>query len=170
MQREDPFIIRDLLLSGIGAPEGTMLSEMHPVIGLVQSLAELTDPINYAPHWIAKSERDPSSLLLTEGLYDIQTPADTSEALATAGRLGIVAPFEERDVFGLDLRGLDPIREPYSGNFEHPSGTAVTTGLAQFDTDHFAIFTNSDASQLWANFFYSMAQDGPPGELGASFP
>ncbi|MCP4868373.1 MAG: hypothetical protein GY898_06620 [Proteobacteria bacterium] len=170
MQREDPFIIRDVLLSGIGAPEGTTLFEMHPIVGMVQSLAELTDPINYAPYWIAKSERGPSSLLLTEGMHDIQTPADTSEALATSGRLGVVRPFEERDVFGLELRGLESIREPYSGNFEHPSGVNVTTGVAQFDTDHFAIFTNADASQLWANFFYSMAQEGPPGELGASFP
>jgi hypothetical protein len=170
MQREEPLVIRDALLTGLGAPDGTTLFEMHPLVGLVQSLAELTDPINYAPYWIAKSERAPTSILLTEGIHDLATPADTSEALATAARLPIVEPYRERDVAGLELRGLDPIDKPYSGNFEHPDGVDVTSGVAQFDTDHYAIFTTGDAALLWANFLYSMARDGPPGELGASFP
>ena len=170
MQREDPFVIRDALVTALGAPEGTQLFEMHPIVALVQMLAERTDPLNYAPYWVAESRGEPVSVLLTEGLFDAQTPADTSEALATAGRLPIVRPYEERDVFGLELRGLDSLREPYSANFEHPGGVDVTTGLAQFDENHFAIFNNADAGLLWVNFLYSMARDGAPGTLGADYP
>ncbi len=170
MQREDPFVIRDALLTGIDAPEGTMLDEMHPVVGMVQSLAELTDPINYAPSWVAQSTGEPVSVLLTEGLHDAQTPADTSEALATAGRLPIIADHFERYVDGLRLRDLEVLDDPYGGNLEHPSGVAVTTGVGQFDDDHWAIFNDIEAAALWSNFLYSMATDGAPGELGGSFP
>jgi len=170
MQREDPFVIRDALVTALGAPEGTQLFEMHPIVALVQMLAERTDPLNYAPLWVAESRGEPVSVLLTEGLWDAQTPADTSEALATAGRLPIVRPYREREVLGLELRGLEPLREPFSGNVVHPAGVEVTAGLAQFDDDHYAIFNTPEAGLLWANFLYSMARDGSPGTLGADFP
>ena len=158
------------LVTALGAPEGTQLFEMHPIVALVQMLAERTDPLNYAPLWVAESRGEPVSVLLTEGLWDAQTPADTSEALATAGRLPIVRPYREREVLGLELRGLEPLREPFSGNVVHPAGVEVTAGLAQFDDDHYAIFNTPEAGLLWANFLYSMARDGSPGTLGADFP
>lgn len=170
MQREDPVVMRDMLLAAVGAPEGMEVWDEHPLIGVIQAAAERTDPLNYAPLWDAESTGSPVSVLLTEGLLDEQTPADTSEALATAGRLPIAIPFFERDVLGLELRDLPPLDTPYSGNVEHSSGTQVTTALAQFDSDHFAIFYEADAALLWANFLYSMVRDGPPGEMGAEFP
>jgi len=169
MQRTDPLDIAQTLETGIGAPPGALF-EMHPVVGMVQSLAEPTDTMNYAPYWVAQSDRSPASVLLTEGLHDADTPADSAEALAVAGRLPIVDSFHVRDVAGLELRGLEPLDEPYSGNLQHPSGELVTSGLAQFDTGHFAIFQETEAAQLWSNFLYSMVRDGAPGEIGASFP
>lgn len=170
MQREDPFVIRDSVLTALGAPEGTELFEMHPLISVVQMLVETTDPINYAAEWLGGGTGDASSVLLTEGIRDEQTPADTSEALAVAGGLPIVRPHRERDVLGLELRGLEPIRGPYSGNAEHEDGTLVTTGLAQFDRNHFAIFNDGSAAILWANFLAAQVRDGSPGELGGDFP
>ncbi len=170
MQRTDPIDIKETLLAALGAPDGMDIYEEHPVVGLIQGAAEKTDPLNYAPLWIAESTGDPISVLLTEGMLDAQTPADTSEALAVAGRLPIADPYHERDVFGLELRGLDRLDTPYSGNLAHPSGTATTAGLAQFDSQHWAIFDEAEAGLLWANYLYSMVRDGPPGELGADFP
>ena len=170
MQRTDPIDIKETLLAALGAPDGMDIYEEHPVVGLIQGAAERTDPLNYAPLWIAESAGEPVSVLLTEGMLDAQTPADTSEALAVAGRLPIADPFHERDVLGLELRGLDRLDTPYSGNAAHPSGTMVTSGLAQFDSQHWAIFDEAEAGLLWANFPYSMIRDGTPGELGASFP
>lgn len=170
MQREDPLVIRDALLSALGAPDTTDLFALHPLIGLIQTMVEPSDPMNYAPLWIAQSEGSPTSVLLTEGLHDAQTPADTTEALAVAGRLPIALPYHERDIEGLALRGLDSLSTPYSGTSTHPSGAAVTAGLAQFDGNHFAIFNDSSASLLYANFLWSHLRDGPPGEIGGSFP
>jgi hypothetical protein len=170
MQREDPLVIRDALVTALEAPQGTELSVTHPLLGLVQTIAEVTDPINYASGWFAEAARSPASVLLTEGLLDAQTPADTSEALAVAAQLPIAEPFRERGIFGLELRGIEDRETPYSGNAMTPAGVAITSGLAQFDADHFAIFTQGEAGLLWANFLYSQVRDGPPGELGAEFP
>jgi hypothetical protein len=170
MQREDPLVIRDALLIATGAPEGIDAFEMHPLVGLVQAAAERTDPINYAPRWVAESTGAPVSVLLTSGLYDAQTPVDTAEALAVAGRLPIAQPHFTRDVEGLELRGLSDRDCPYSANSPHPDGTDVTVGLAQFFSQHWAIFDEPEAALLWANFLYSMVRDGGPGELGAEFP
>ena len=170
MQRTDPIDIKATLVTSLGAPDGIDVYEEHPLVGLVQGSAERTDPLNYAPLWIAESVGAPISLLLTEGMLDSQTPPDTSEALAVAGRLPIAEPYSQRDVFGLELRGLDPLDTPYSGNLTHPDGSEVTAGLAQFDSEHWAIFDLPSAGSLWANFFYSMVRDGGPGELGADFP
>ena len=46
----------------------------------------------------------------------------------------------------------------------------MTTGLAQFDDNHYAIFTDGHAALLWANFLYSQVRDGAPGELDGDFP
>jgi hypothetical protein len=170
MQREDPLVIRDAMLSALDAPDTTELFAHHPVIGLIQTIVEPSDPLNYAPLWIDQSEGSPTSVLLTEGLHDAQTPADTTEALAVAGRLAIALPYHERDIDGLMLRGLDNINTPYSGTSSHPSGAPVTAGLAQFDGNHFAIFNDSSASLLYANFLWSQLRDGPPGEIGGNFP
>lgn len=170
MQREDPLVIRDALLGALDAPDTTELFALHPLIGLVQTIVEPSDPMNYAPLWIADSEGPPTSVLLTEGIHDSQTPADTSEALAVAGRLPIARPYFERNVDGLALRGIDRLTTPYSGGATHSSGTEVTAGLAQFDGNHWAIFNDSDASLLYTNFLWSQLRDGPPGEIGGSFP
>ena len=69
-------------------------------------------------------------------------------------------------MLGLDLRGLRPTDTPFGGNLRNAEGTAVTGGLAQFDTNHFAIFNTGRAATLWANFLLSFVDEGVPGELG----
>lgn len=167
MQREDPFVIRESVFAAIGSPDGTDLNDLHPVVGLVQWLAEATDPISYAPLWNADPEHL-TDILLTEGLNDVQTVADSTEALATAGRLPVARPYDERAVPALRLLEEDRIRTPYAGNVVGIGGSA-TTGLAQFDSDHFAIFQENEAALLWINFLYSHATFGGPGELGFEF-
>ena len=167
MQREDPVIFRDLVLGALGDPPGTELSELHPVLGLVQTIVEATDPVNYGPLWIREAPYAPASVLLTEGLRDDLTPPDASEALAVAAGLPLSDPFRERDVLGLDLRGLRPEDTPFAGNIS-VDGANVTAGLAQFDGTHWTIFQDSEAAVLWANFLQSFVTEGPPGELGYS--
>lgn len=162
MQREDPFVIRDTLYIAAGSPEGAVFTDDHPLFALVQMMAETTDPLVYAPLWNSEGTA-PRSILLTEGLFDAQTPADTAEALACAGGLPLVEPWVERGVLCQDLAGLSEGEAPLSGN--GAEGEA-TLGLAQFDADHFVIFQDGDASILWSNFLLSHAREGAPGTIG----
>lgn len=165
MQRVNPLNFQELIFNALGAPEGAQLFDLHPVLALLQTLVDVTDPINYGPRWVRDSERA-TSVLLTEGIHDEQTPPDTAEALAVSAGLPHADPYRERDVVGLDLRGLRAQDTPYTGNMENADGVAVTGGLAQFDTNHFAIFNTGSAATLWADFLLSFLDEGPPGELG----
>lgn len=166
MLREDPVIIRDILAGQLGEPVGLALFEQHPAVALVGWLGELTDPIVYAPQWNRTGSRPGVSVLMFQGVLDEQTPSTTSDALAVAGGLTVARPFREQVPFGLERRGLEPLRTPYSGNATAADGTDVTLGFAQFDENHFVIFRDPNAAQLWGNFLLDMARNGGPGVLG----
>jgi len=166
MLRENPLVIRDVLVTQLGDPAGLELFAQHPAVGLAGWLGELTDPIAYAPRWNRLATRPPASILLFEGIHDEQTPAPTSEALAVAGGLPVARPFREQTPFALELRGIETQRIPYSANDVAPDGTPVTLGLAQFDDDHFTVFTVPSAAILWADLLLDYARNGGPGVLG----
>ncbi|MFN7142803.1 MAG: hypothetical protein ACK4YP_03440, partial [Myxococcota bacterium] len=150
--RKDPLDIAMVLSAALGFEEGEELTTFHPVVGLVQMLSEATDPLNYGPYWFAEApawDAEPLSILLTEGLEDAATPSATTEALAAAARVPIVGE-PATDPVAHDLRGLDPVALPASGNAVDWNGAPITAGLGQFpDNGHFAIYENRDAMQLW---------------------
>ena len=43
--------IQELLRNAINLSENEVLDTFHPAVGLVQMLAEVVDPINYARYW-----------------------------------------------------------------------------------------------------------------------
>ncbi|MEE2960059.1 MAG: hypothetical protein VYA34_04895 [Myxococcota bacterium] len=71
---------------------GETLTDTHPIIAVIQSAVEITDPLNYASHW-AKRPR-PNHRLITSGCYDEQTPFETSIALALSGNVAPVYPLD----------------------------------------------------------------------------
>ena len=120
-------------------------------MGIVQALAETTDPINYAPYWFSRRpnwDSRPRSVLMTEGLLDQQTPPDTAEALAAAGQLPVVSPAAHLST--AHTLWNDPVvRTPAMSNRLNYEGKTSTAGLAQFDNeDHFVIFYNEQALSL----------------------
>ena len=156
------FDIQGILENALNFTEGDILTETHPVVAMVQTLAEVTDPINYAPFWSNRSPHwstSPMHVLMTEGLNDQQTPPDTAEALAAAGRLPILSPAVNISLaHRLMDDGLDTA--PLYANRETWSGKRVSTALAQYgDEDHFVIFNNPDAAALYTEFL-STALDG----------
>ncbi len=165
LDRTDPVDFRLLVEAALGQPPGMQLDHMHPAMGLVQTLVDVVDPVNYGRQWIRENPRS-ASVLLTQGMFDAQTPPETAETLAVSAGLPLADPFRERAVFGLELQGLRPTDTPYSGNMENAVGDRMTGGLAQFDRNHFAIFNEGQAALLWANFLHSFVEEGAPGELG----
>lgn len=162
VERKDYTDIQGMIEQIAGFAEGESLTEMHPVAGIVQQLVDVTDPINYAPYWYAEQGtwggQAPSSVLLTSGLLDEQTPHRTAEALAAAAQLPQLAPgANEPD--GLRLRQLAPVLPPLDGNAIAWDGTPVTGAFSQWaDEDHYAVFYNRDLAEIYRNFLASASE------------
>lgn len=164
VQRDDPVDIAALIETLFGFDEGEDLTTFHPVTGLIQTLVEVTDPLNYAPWVYAEAPAwpaEPLPLLLTEGLHDEATPPDATEALAAAARTPIVGD-PATDPVALELRDLEPQALPAADNVTGWTGERLTAGLAQFPSDdHYAIYDNGQARRLYRDFLAS-ALDGEP--------
>jgi pimeloyl-ACP methyl ester carboxylesterase len=157
-QRKDVMDIEQMVKDLLEFSDNEDLTELHPVSGLVQVLTEVTDPMNYSAYWFKQEDwftPAPVNLLLTEGLNDEQTPYSTSEALSASGGLPILEPVahvsEAHELLGITSEPL-----PALDNGAAWDGSSVTVGLAQYpDDDHFAIFDNSEAADLYGNFLQS---------------
>ncbi len=146
-------------------------TELHPIVSLVQTLIDATDPI----HYYAALTRAPfaghvvKSILMTEGVNpdgtgDDYAPPRTIEDGAIVARLPLLNPVvrDVPELTGFD--GVAPVSAPLSGNF----GSGKATGaLAQFVPPagvdgHFVVFYVPEARSLAAKFEASLLGDGVP--------
>jgi len=159
------FDIETLIRTALDFSNDEVLRATHPVVGLVQMVAETTDPINYAPYWHAKQatwDNPPVSVLETEGLSDIYTPPNCIEALAAAAGNPIFTPVEQLST-AHEINGMYDEAIPTSGNLTAWDGSTVSGGLSQYaDDGHFAIFNNWDAAQLYQVFLRTALNGEPP--------
>lgn len=137
----------------------------HPLIGMVQLLAEPVDPLNYAPYWHRRQpwwENDPLPVLMTTGLLDDYTPSITSQLLAASGGLPILDPVSESQPIH-ELEGLIGQEVPCTGNLLSWEGLPVSGGIAEFPgADHFPIFDDSDAAKVYATFLETAIFEDSP--------
>jgi hypothetical protein len=159
------FDIQSILETTLDFSEDDVLVESHPMVAMVQTLAEVTDPINYAPYWFSRTPYWPTTpmhVLMTEGRNDKQTPPATAEALAAAGRLPIITPAAHiSDAHQLLEDAFDSA--PTFANRKAWTGRRVTAGLVQFrDEDHFTIFNNAEAANLYTKFLSTALNENYP--------
>ena len=147
--------IEDLLTIAIQPSPNEDLSSFHPMIALVQMLAEVTDPVNYAPYWFAEAgywEQGSLSVLMTEGLTDPYSPPKSIEILAAAARIPIIGTAHSINS-AQEILGYS---ETFSAemNREAFDQSSVTAGLVQFPYDgHFPIFQNPRGADVYRSFF-----------------
>ncbi len=161
LYRESPSIAQPFELL-LGIPSTQPLTTFHPVIGLVQLLVEVTDPINYGPYLIDpyNNSGTPKNIVLTEGLLDPYTPSVTAEALAVASGIPLIEP-AAHTAEGYTIIGLSTFTPPVSNEVTSSNGTQVTAGLLQFPfDDHFAIFTDTTAQEKYSGFLQSLVYSG----------
>ena len=87
------FNIAELITAAIELSENEEIAPHHPVISLVQMVAEAADPINYAPYWHYREgwwHQRPVSVLQTEGINDTYTPSPSTDALAASANSPII--------------------------------------------------------------------------------
>ena len=144
------------------------LDEFHPLMTLVQTLADPIDPASYGRFYAEPLPgRRPRSVLHFEGVTDTYTPAETGEALAVALRATPLAP-TLRTVDGLTILGLLPESGALRGNAAQGQATIAFVQLAstQGENGHFVLYHEPEAAELTRQFFRGVVSGSSPAEVG----
>lgn len=161
VKRKDPLDIAALIGTLVGLDDADRLSQVHPVVGMVQLIAEETDPLNYAPYYFSRDRgysTRPAPVLLTSGQFDLQTDHETAEAMATAALMPPVSPVWNRTE-AMDILGLTTEASPARDTVVGFDGQPLTAGFSQWeDGDHFVIFDDRDAALMVQGFLTSAAE------------
>jgi alpha-beta hydrolase superfamily lysophospholipase len=162
VERKDPLDFTEIVVALAKLGDREPLTPAHPVLGLVQTLVEVTDPVNYAPYWYSQRGdwgwQAPVPVLLTNGTDDQATPWETALALATAGRMPWVGD-TSRGGENLVLRTGPQRPLPDANRARAFDGTTHTSGFAQFkEGSHWVIYEEPIASDLVFNWFTTLAQ------------
>ena len=163
MQRTSPVNLKALVASLVGVPADS-LSDLHPVITLIQTLVDVSDPLNYSPWWDRWGAPPMGqNVLMTSGLADQDTPYLTADAEAVAARIPLVAAADGSiagPIPAYSVLGMDPLAPPVSTNL----ATGATGGFAQWPApwDHFVVFDSNEAIDTSMHFLQSAAYDGGP--------
>lgn len=162
VERKDPLDFSEIVVALAKLGPSEPLSPNHPVLGLVQTLVEVTDPVNYAPFWYSQrgdwAWQAPVPVLLTNGTDDTNTPWETALALATAARMPWVGD-TSRGGENLVLRTGPQRPLPDARAARAYTGEALTSGFAQFkEGSHWVIYEEPIASDLVFNWFETLAQ------------
>lgn len=154
VEREDPIDINQLIRNLLGIPG--ILDRFHPVIALIQTGGEASDPINYARYWRGwPGHESGNSLFLINGQLDHTTPETSINAMTIAGDVTPIAdPGWNVDPYG--LTGLTPLTLPIQGNSTALDGSPLTiaTYLSN-STGHFTIYDLRDPRVMAIQFWVS---------------
>lgn len=165
VERDEDFDFPELIRQLADLEDHETLTELHPLLGLVQSLVEHTDPVNYAPYWFRRfgdlHAQLPLPVLVMSGIRDDQTPHRSAEALAAAAG----APFagsRTSAAQAMILSDLDVQPFPLVDNVAAWDGSSITAGLSQWDDgDHYVLFDDPAARDVARWFVYSALLGDP---------
>jgi hypothetical protein len=138
--------------------EGGELDELHPLMTLVQTLADPIDPQSYARfYWEPLPGRRPQSVLQYEGMTDTYAPAVTAEVLAVALRATPIAPAVKPPV------GLSP-ESRLADLLVHANPVRA---LAQYrstkgENGHFVLYHEPGAADLAREFMQAVVRGAVP--------
>jgi len=162
LEKTEPVDIRGLVSSII---LDNPLDEFNPVLALLQTWIERSDPLNYGPLLAREPARGPDGTALRPkaifqslGVVDHYTPIPNIEALATAIGGNLVGTVLE-PIEGLDLRGRQVLAAPVTSNL--PGSTVVLAEYrATTDDGHFVVFDVPAAQRQSARFLGTLASTG----------
>lgn len=159
VNRKDFVDFQALIAYYLDIPVEEALDEEHPAATFIQMMADISEPLNYAPYWNRETRyRSPASVLLTNGTLDEATPYRTATALALAAYMPITNPVVV-PIPAYSAIGLAPfdatVASPVSNN-----RNGATLGFAQFTDDlpfadyatHFLVFHRPEAIDLSMHF------------------
>lgn len=119
----------------------TELSEAHPIVQVLQTLAEGGDSSNYASQILTPN------VLMTNGMDDGCQPREAAFHLATAAGFDVATPVL-KPVPGIeDLLGRSALDRPISGNL----GDGRTGAIIEIEGGHFVSRTNPELVRGWVD-------------------
>jgi hypothetical protein len=139
------------------------LTEDHPLPRLIlQPLLDPADPVAYARNYF--QELHPGGrakhLAMTEGTLDPYTPPRAIEALAAAAGVPLMEAVVQTSA-ALEVTNNPRQRPPQTQNVISADGSAITSGLMQFEGEgHFVIYRKADARNRYVQFFKSATANG----------
>ena len=95
LERKDPVDFEALIRFLLEFNEEDELDPFHPILALIQTAVDITDPIHFARRSAELS--DQPSVLITNGCWDAQTPYKTTDAMALALGAPLVEPISRED-------------------------------------------------------------------------
>lgn len=135
----------------------------HPIAALLQTLADVTDPINYAPYWHQRRtwfSETPAHVLMYQGTLDAYTPVETSDALSAAA--GVPLAYGGAPPLAHQVLGLEAISPPVSATQPAWGDQSVSTGMASYENGgHFVAFESDPAEDLYRDFLCSAIHGNP---------
>ena len=159
LNKRNSYDLRNAISVGIADP---YLDRWHPMLNLVQALAERSDPINHATYVVQEPYEDNQAkdLFHAYGIDDTYTPVETQYALARGFRVDQITNGNEA------LEGIGGENLPLSGNFFVDSRlvtAAVVLYAPEGDADgHFVIFDLEDAKTQYTEFLATAVTDELP--------
>jgi len=159
LYKRSPYDLRNAISVGIADP---YLDRWHPMLNLVQALAERSDPINHATHVVSTPHGDSGArdLFQSFGYSDSYTPEETQYSLARAFGVDQITNGNE------PLESIDGANLPLSGNV-YNGDRLVTAAVVLYspegDADgHYVIFDLEDAKTQYSEFFATAVVDELP--------
>jgi hypothetical protein len=147
------------------------LDEFNPVLALLQTWFERSEPGNYAP-LLARAPVTgddgqplaPKDVFQSEGFDDHWAPNRGIEAFATAlggNQIFALDGLKTRPpIKGLELRGRDVLMAPVSGNLAGKTVVLAQYRQAAGSDGHFVAFDVAVASRAWSQFLTTRATTG----------
>lgn len=161
LRRKDPLDIAQVL-AAIVRLRTSQLDTFHPIMSLAQTLVDATDPINYAPYWLAPITGGNSKhVFMTEGTLDAASPAVGADAVAAAAGIPLISPVAQVSR-AHELKGLGPVEMPVNNNLISATGQLVTAGLRQFDGGSHFIAFDAEATLIWRSFLRAFRSGAVP--------
>lgn len=168
LEKTEPLNIPEIVvlvlnLPGITTEESLALENLtteHPVLNLLQTWIEISDPVNYARRFFIEPRAgfDPKPIFQTEGIDDSYTPPASMEALAVAAGIPLLEPVLV-PIAEYERTGEASVCPPVSMNAH-----GVTAGLSQYDAatvgasdGHFVTRREPAATQV-AHFFATLVE------------
>ena len=156
LERKDPVDFGALIRFLLEFDENDTLDEFHPILALIQTAVDITDPIHFSRY--AETLEQMPHILVTNGCWDKQTPFKTTDAMALALNIPLVEPVSRQD---------HPFSAPLGRTESEPAAEAARlSGYVEWcvnrDRDtHFVVFNRSEAIETTMYFLRGIEQENP---------